>query len=96
MASFKAFTCELIFPDGKTIPVRVRVGHLTGRTLGEYKSWLPSITVREQPEVELLGTVWHEVLHATYPDLTEEAVLRGEHNLLAVTLPVLTQWDIEL
>lgn len=42
------------------------------------------VIVREQAELDLLDTTIHELLHAAYPDLSEEAVEDGATDIARV------------
>jgi hypothetical protein len=39
-------------------------------------------TIHIKPGTELPATLFHEVLHATYPDLDEDAIQAGEEALM--------------
>jgi hypothetical protein len=64
---------------------RVVLGKPPGTNLGECDYATRTITIRDtlQP-IERKGTAIHEALHAAYPDLDEDAVLRGEYAVMSV------------
>jgi hypothetical protein len=64
---------------------RVVLGTHPGSCCGQCDYQTRTITVRQSlPPLERKATAIHEALHAAYPDLDEDAVMRGEYAVMSV------------
>jgi len=92
---FRSFQVTLMEPIGGNAVWTVRCGKLPKGTLGicDYNRKVIAVAA-EGDEADVLAVLAHEVLHQSAPDLAEEAVLRMEHNYLAVLRGTLEQWEV--